>query len=130
MCEEAHEHGALAGIELWHGGPSSEGSIGVPSRDDAFPVAALQGGCVRLAPERLGHGEIPSRHGLFNLEEPGLPGELGLGPDGVIGEDVPDGRRQQHRAERRGHRWDQQAKPAARPKLSHDVLHAGLITQG
>src|SRR5437773_6450558 len=26
MCEEAHEHGSLAGIELWHGGPSSEGS--------------------------------------------------------------------------------------------------------
>ncbi len=26
MCEEAHEHGALAGVELWHGGPSSEGS--------------------------------------------------------------------------------------------------------
>src|ERR671935_488020 len=26
MCEEAHEHGALAGIELWHGGPTSEGS--------------------------------------------------------------------------------------------------------
>src|SRR5437667_6198086 len=26
MCEEAHEHGSLAGVELWHGGPSSEGS--------------------------------------------------------------------------------------------------------
>jgi dimethylamine/trimethylamine dehydrogenase len=26
MCEEAHSHGALAGVELWHGGPSSEGS--------------------------------------------------------------------------------------------------------
>jgi dimethylamine/trimethylamine dehydrogenase len=26
MCDEAHEHGALAGVELWHGGPSSEGS--------------------------------------------------------------------------------------------------------
>ncbi len=26
MCEEAHEHGALAGVELWHGGPTSEGS--------------------------------------------------------------------------------------------------------
>jgi len=26
MCEEAHANGALAGIELWHGGPSSEGS--------------------------------------------------------------------------------------------------------
>jgi dimethylamine/trimethylamine dehydrogenase len=26
MCEEAHAHGALAGVELWHGGPSSEGS--------------------------------------------------------------------------------------------------------
>src|ERR671936_792153 len=26
MCEEAHEQGSLAGIELWHGGPSSEGS--------------------------------------------------------------------------------------------------------
>src|ERR671935_3045404 len=26
MCDEAHEHGALAGIELWHGGPTSEGS--------------------------------------------------------------------------------------------------------
>ena len=26
MCDEAHEHGSLAGVELWHGGPSSEGS--------------------------------------------------------------------------------------------------------
>ncbi len=26
MCEEAHVHGALAGVELWHGGPTSEGS--------------------------------------------------------------------------------------------------------
>jgi dimethylamine/trimethylamine dehydrogenase len=26
MCDEAHEYGALAGVELWHGGPSSEGS--------------------------------------------------------------------------------------------------------
>jgi dimethylamine/trimethylamine dehydrogenase len=26
MCDEAHEHGALAGVELWHGGPTSEGS--------------------------------------------------------------------------------------------------------
>jgi dimethylamine/trimethylamine dehydrogenase len=37
MCEEAHEHGSLAGIELWHGGPSSEGSAsreipGAPSQ--------------------------------------------------------------------------------------------------
>jgi dimethylamine/trimethylamine dehydrogenase len=37
MCEEAHEHGALAGVELWHGGPSSEGSAsreipGAPSQ--------------------------------------------------------------------------------------------------
>ncbi|HZU19830.1 MAG TPA: NAD(P)-binding protein [Gaiellaceae bacterium] len=36
-CEEAHEHGALAGIELWHGGPTSEGSAsreipGAPSQ--------------------------------------------------------------------------------------------------
>ena len=26
MCEEAHRHGSLAGVELWHGGPTSEGS--------------------------------------------------------------------------------------------------------
>jgi dimethylamine/trimethylamine dehydrogenase len=26
MCDEAHEHGSLAGVELWHGGPSTEGS--------------------------------------------------------------------------------------------------------
>src|SRR3989440_6796159 len=26
VCDEAHEHGALAGVELWHGGPTSEGS--------------------------------------------------------------------------------------------------------
>src|ERR671935_950905 len=26
MCDEAHEYGSLAGVELWHGGPSSEGS--------------------------------------------------------------------------------------------------------
>jgi dimethylamine/trimethylamine dehydrogenase len=26
MCDEAHAHGALAGVELWHGGPSAEGS--------------------------------------------------------------------------------------------------------
>jgi dimethylamine/trimethylamine dehydrogenase len=37
MCEEAHEHGALAGVELWHGGPTSEGSAsreipGAPSQ--------------------------------------------------------------------------------------------------
>jgi dimethylamine/trimethylamine dehydrogenase len=26
MCEEAHAHASLAGVELWHGGPTSEGS--------------------------------------------------------------------------------------------------------
>src|SRR5262249_36738750 len=95
-----------------------------------FPVTALQGGRVRLAPEGLGRGEITSCHGLFDLEEPGLPCELGLGPDGVIGERVPDGRRQQHGTERRGDRWDEQAEPAARPELLHHVLHAHQIRQG
>src|SRR2546421_6830521 len=37
MCEEAHRHGSLAGVELWHGGPTSEGSAsreipGAPSQ--------------------------------------------------------------------------------------------------
>src|SRR5215831_6981081 len=105
-------------------GPRAQGSIGVPGRDDAFPVPALQGSCVGLAPEGLGRGEITSRHGLFDLEKPGLPCELGLGPDAVVGEDVLDGRRQQHGTERRGDRWDEQAEPAARPELLHHVLHA------
>ena len=37
--------------------------------------------------------------------KPGLPGELGLGPDGVIGDDIFDCRRQHHRSERRDDRW-------------------------
>ena len=37
MCDEVHRHGSLAGVELWHGGPTSEGSAsreipGAPSQ--------------------------------------------------------------------------------------------------
>src|SRR5215470_166073 len=111
-------------------GLRSHGAIGVTGRDDTFPMAALQSGRVGLAPERLGRGEIAPRHGLLDLEEPSLPGELGVGADGVVGARVPHRRRQQHRAESRDDRWDQQAEPAARPELPHDFLHARSITQG
>jgi dimethylamine/trimethylamine dehydrogenase len=45
LCEEAHEYGSLAGVELWHSGPHVEGTVsreppGAPSQipSDAFPL--------------------------------------------------------------------------------------------
>src|SRR5436309_8472196 len=64
------EQGGEVGLPgLGHrGGPEArprpQGSIGVPGRDHAFPMAALQGGRVRLAPYGLGLGEISPRHSL------------------------------------------------------------------
>ena len=39
LCDEAHEHGALAGVELWHGGPTTEGSASreVPGAPSQIP---------------------------------------------------------------------------------------------
>src|SRR5215831_10421695 len=111
-------------------GLRSQGAIGVAGGDDTFPVPALQSGRVGLAPQRLGRGEVAARDGLLDLEEPSLPARLGVGSDGVVGDYVPYRCRQQHRAESRGDRWDEQAEPAARPELPHDFLHAHSITQG
>jgi dimethylamine/trimethylamine dehydrogenase len=45
LCDSAHKHGALVGVELWHSGPHVEGSIsrevaGAPSQlpSDAYPM--------------------------------------------------------------------------------------------
>src|SRR5262245_29126469 len=111
-------------------GLRSQRAIGVGGGDDTFPVAALQSGRIGFAPQRLGRAEIAACHGLLDLEEPSLPGELGVGSDGVVGDYVPYRCRQQHRAESRDDRWDEQAEPAARPELPHDFLHARSITQG
>jgi dimethylamine/trimethylamine dehydrogenase len=39
MCEMVHAHGSLAGVELWHGGPSAEGSASreVPGGPSQLP---------------------------------------------------------------------------------------------
>jgi len=113
-AEQGREIG-LAGLR--DGGPPEtcprpEYPIGIGGRDHALPVAALQRGRVRFAPLSLGCGEIAPRQSLLDLEEPSLPSDLDLGSDRVVGKPVEDGRRQQHRSERRGDRWERKANPA------------------
>ena len=63
LCEEAHEHGTLAGCELWYSGPQVEGNVsrepsGAPSQipSDSFPLTY---------PKELSKEEIRDVQGFY-----------------------------------------------------------------
>jgi dimethylamine/trimethylamine dehydrogenase len=63
MCDEAHEYGALAGVELWHGGPSSEGSGSreIPGAPTQIPSDHNQ----LSYPRELDRREVRELEGLY-----------------------------------------------------------------
>ena len=81
-------------------------AIGVAHRDHALPVAALQGGGVRLAPRHLRGADVaPSQRRVDPLEvRP--PRELRIGPQGVVGEQVHGHDDDDHQRGQRGHGQD------------------------
>src|SRR5256886_15350646 len=63
MCEEAHRHGSLAGVELGHGGPTSEGSASreVPGAPSQIPSDLKQ----LSYPRELDRAGIRELEGLY-----------------------------------------------------------------
>jgi dimethylamine/trimethylamine dehydrogenase len=63
MCEEAHRHGSLAGVELWHGGPTSEGSASreIPGAPSQIPSDLNQ----LSYPRELDRAGIRELEGLY-----------------------------------------------------------------
>src|SRR5262245_56446576 len=104
----------------------SEPAIGVTARRPALPVAALDGGDVRLSPQCLGAGEVVSRHRGVHTVEVYLPGDIWIGPEDVVSQKLHAQQRQDRHYEHRNGAQRQRARPAAPPGLFHDGLHGAV----
>ena len=100
--------------------------VDVAGRHHARPVAALDGGDVRLAPQHLGAGEVIPRQRGFDAFKLGLPGDIGVGAEDVVSQKLDAQQRQDRQHEHRNGGQGQRVRPAARPGLSHRCLHVAV----
>ena len=88
--------------------------VGVAHCDHALPVAALQGGGVRLAPRQLGGADVVVGERRVDLLQLRPPRELRVDPQRVVGEQVHGHDGDDHQRGHRGHGEDQRGVRAER----------------
>src|SRR5262245_17537817 len=70
--------------ELLESAELTQPAIDVAGRHHALPVAALDGGDVRLGPQHLGAGQVVPRQRGFDPRELDLPGDIRVGAHDVV----------------------------------------------